>query len=396
MTVRLLFESILSKFRATRRDTVFFRSFRGQYNDNPKYISEKLHEVAPGLRIVWCISGKCRSRPPDYVETVPFPSSAYDRLLKTAAVVIDNYIGVAQLGFHGKWGGFRQWLARNNRQLCISTWHGTPLKKIGADLLGWKPTGYATSSDFCVAGCQYTADCLGRAFLLGNRIRLYGTPRNDLFFKNPEPEALKRKLGLPSKRLVLFAPTFRDDVEWSGVEQVRQMDIPKLLATLGQKFGGEFAFVFRVHSKVLNQIKAGNLLHMDNATVADGNQSDDMAEYLACADVLITDYSGSLFDFALTPKPCFLFAPDREHYEHVERGFYMRYEDLPYPIAESFPRLLENIESFDQDELQSRRLRFLSRIGNVEDGHASERIVQDIVDFLESDRDMSCERKRSS
>lgn len=377
-------ESVLSKFRNTLPNTVFFRSFRGQYNDNPKYISEKLHDVSPDTKIVWCISRKCRNRPPEYVKVVPYPSRAYFRLLKTAAVVVDNYVGVAQLGFHGPWGGFRKWLARNKRQLCISTWHGTPLKKIGGDLLRWKPSGYATSSDYCIAGCRYTADCLNRAFLLENRIRLYGTPRNDLLFAPPDPVALKRKLGLPQKRLVLFAPTFRDDVAWSGIEQVRQMDIPGLLAALGQKFGGQFAFVFRVHARVLEQIKADRLLPVDGQTVVDGNAADDMAEYLACTDVLITDYSGSLFDFALTPKPCFLFAPDRNHYEKVERGFYMPCEDLPYPISETFPGLLSEIRSFDPEALQEKRARFLAQIGNVEDGHAAERVVRDIVAFLQN------------
>ena len=98
--------------------------------------------------------------------------------------------------------------------------------------------------------------------------------------------------------------------------------------------------------------------------------------------MLITDYSGSLFDYALTKKPCFLFAPDRDYYEHVWPGFLMQYDQVPYPIAEDFASLIDNIKDYDEKTSDQKRISFLKTIGNVEDGHASERIVEDIVTYL--------------
>ena len=161
---------------------------------------------------------------------------------------------------------------------------------------------------------------------------------------------------------------------------MKMIDIEKLIYSLSLKFGGDFSFVFRAHRRVIMRMK-GEKIELSEK-VHDGNIGDDMAEYLLCADVLITDYSGSLFDIALTTKPCFLFAPDRDHYEHQERGFYMNYEDLPYPISSSFEQLVENINDYSVELQEKRRKAFLDQIGNVEDGHASERVVNDILDFL--------------
>ena len=107
-----------------------------------------------------------------------------------------------------------------------------------------------------------------------------------------------------------------------------------------------------------------------------------MAEYLACADVLLTDYSSSMFDFALTGRPCFLFAPDREHYEKRERGFYMSYDALPFPASYTGGELLEKIKTFDKESYKQKIAKFLAAIGDAEDGRASERITRCIIHFI--------------
>lgn len=107
-----------------------------------------------------------------------------------------------------------------------------------------------------------------------------------------------------------------------------------------------------------------------------------MAEYLQITDVLITDYSGSMYDFALTGRPCWLFALDRKHYESVERGFYMPISELPFQFLESTADLYDAIRNFDSTEYKKDIDRFLENIGNIEDGQASRRIVDDIIGYL--------------
>ncbi len=87
----------------------------------------------------------------------------------------------------------------------------------------------------------------------------------------------------------------------------------------------------RLSKDLFIDVKEQNLKY--SGKVINGNLHDDMAEYLAVADALITDYSGSVFDFALTGKPGFLYTPDKDHYINDERGVYLELEQLPYDSA---------------------------------------------------------------
>ena len=104
-----------------------------------------------------------------------------------------------------------------------------------------------------------------------------------------------------------------------------------------------------------------------------------MTEYLLCADVLITDFSSSFFDFALTKKPCFLFATDLKNYSENERGLYFSYLDLPFPTSQTPKELYYQIINFDENIYESNVCSFLKLLGNYEDGYASTKIVNDIM-----------------
>jgi len=372
------------RFLPIMENTVFLMSFEGRYCDNPKYISEKLHEIAPDIKIVWACADFANKNFPDYVIKVPQDGKEYYTYLNRAKAIVDNYVGIRSFGFRKRKSPLLEKLVTRKNQLCISTWHGTPLKKIGSSTIEDKPETYVTSCDICVAGCEYTAENLGNAYLVRDKIRVTGTPRNDILFKNDvDQEEIKNKLGLPvDKKIVLFAPTFRESVYKSGVMQFEMLDIKTILELLGNKFGGEFVFVFRVHHSVMKKIYNDDVIKDYENLVYDGNIGEDMAEYLAIADVLITDYSGSLFDFAITEKPCFLFSPDRENYEMVERGFYMDYDSLPFPISESNEKFVMDINEFSDKKYKVKVREFLKQIGNKEDGNASIRIANMIVDYI--------------
>jgi len=375
---------IRSRFSPIIQNTVFFDSFGGQYNDNPKYISEKLHEFDPNIRIVWSVSNHGKEKPPQYALQVTTGSKEYYRYAFSSQATVDNYTGLRVFGFQSKCGNtILSKLAIKPGMLSISTWHGTPLKRIGSDYTKKRNRYYCSGTTYVVAGCQYTKKIIENAYGFYHKVRLYGTPRNDILTNRTNAMALKDKLGLPQdKKVVLFAPTYRDSVELSGLSQLKALDIEAMLTTLSNTFGGEFGFVFRVHHRVLESIYSENSGIPLNSNVINGNMYDDMAEYLACTDVLITDYSGSLFDFALTERPCFLYSPDREQYTNIERGLYIDYSSLPFPEADSIQELLENIANFSQRKYLHDLRVFQERIGNIEDGKASERIAKDIIEHI--------------
>lgn len=379
------------------KNTVMFQSFFGMYNDNPKYISELLHLKYPDIQIIWVISDKNKSVLPSYIKTVEFESRDYYKWMYKSAVLVDNMAGFRH--HDGSNSFIKRSIKslirifapqRRKKQYNICTWHGTPLKRLGFDRFDQnqlKVKRVKGSCDSIIAGCDFTAKVLKQAHFKEFDIsfKMYGTPRNDILFnKNFNIIDLKKKLGLPcEKKIVLFAPTYRDDsVENSGVMQMNSFDFTKLFDTLEARFGGNWCFVFRLHHVVVTRININNLCLQDGQLL-DGNLGD-MAEYMACADVLLTDYSSSMFDFALTGRPCFLYAPDKEHYENDVRGFYFSMDKLPFSIGCTFEELLSNIKNFDEKEYKNGVESFLEKLGNVEDGHASERVVDDIKYFLDT------------
>ena len=386
--IAFIVKCLTSKYKRVINNTVFFDSFLGQYNDNPKYISEALHEMAPDVQIVWSQSEKSHIRFPDYVKTVPYGSREFYFYAFNSQVVIDNHMGIRTLGFRRKKNRLFNYIVRRPGQLAISTWHGTPLKKIGKDQLHRDAGDFCTSIKYCVASSSFAKETIGDAFFVRDKMRNYGTPRNDVFFKSytlEQIENLKRRLKLPiDKKLILFAPTFRDSVELSGISQLKEININRLLEVLKNRFGDEFAFVFRAHHTVLMAIEDNRDLAPLKSLFIDGNIGDDMAEYLLCTDILLTDYSSVFFDYIYTRKPIFLYAPDIKSYTSLERGIYMDYDNLPFLKSVSVDGLYKNIENFDEQLYNSKLDKFLISLGNYETGTASEKVVSDILEFIKS------------
>ena len=91
--VKFFIKTIFNLYRPIIKNTVLFRSFYGQYNDNPKYISEELHKRAPDVNIYWAIRDGNKEDFPSYVKLVELDGDEYIRLISRAEAVVDNYTG---------------------------------------------------------------------------------------------------------------------------------------------------------------------------------------------------------------------------------------------------------------------------------------------------------------
>ena len=388
-------KSVYYKRIAVKQNRWVFTSFGGHYSDNPKYISQKLHELDPSAEIVWIVDPKYREILPDYVTYADIHSEDAKWYVHTSEILVDN--GYAQKGFYyhnsvfEKIKAFLKGFLYNKRsQKIYTTWHGTPLKRMGRDQLG--------NEDICGFYCgnitgffnnRHTADILKHMTFDKMKTELLGSPRNDLLFCDEVKSLeLKEKLGLPEgKKVVLFAPTFRNDgkdiegknIDRSGLDQLKEMNIPQLFAALSEKFGGEWVLVCRFHYYVDAMVDWDALDHNYPGQIINGNLHDDMAEYLACTDVLLTDASSSMFDFALTKRPCFLYFPDLEHYRNSERGFYISLESLPFPCADNFEGLIHCVDKFDFEKYSDGVDEMQNRFGGIDDAFASERVVKYIM-----------------
>jgi CDP-glycerol glycerophosphotransferase len=106
-----------------------------------------------------------------------------------------------------------------------------------------------------------------------------------------------------------------------------------------------------------------------------------MAELLAVSDVLISDYSGSLYDFPLTNRPCFIYASDYEEYK-LERDLEFDLNKVPYPLSCNNQDLQNNITNFDHNKYLCQLSEFHKVLGDQAEGTASKQIVSWISSHL--------------
>jgi CDP-glycerol glycerophosphotransferase (TagB/SpsB family) len=201
-----------------------------------------------------------------------------------------------------------------------------------------------------------------------------GLPRTDLFFdadhRARAAAAIRDRYDLPpDRKVLLYAPTFRGDTVTAA-----RYDDDLDLAAMRDALAGEWVLLMRLHPFVRRRAT----ITPDLAGFAiDVSDWPDMNELMFVADLLVTDYSSAIFEFALLGRPMAFFAPDYGAYER-ERGFYFDFRTgVPGPIFETTEALAAHVRaaSFDVE----RALAFARESFAVADGHASERFVDRIV-----------------
>lgn len=342
-------------------------------SDSPKAIAEALHRKDPSLKLICLTDKKHLDNIPEYV--TPKSYGIFSRVyhLSTAKVWIDNT---------RKGAGYKK-----KDQFYLQTWHGFALKRIEQDAAGGREIDrtYAeygrrdsAQTDLYISGSRHMTEIYRRSFWYHGQIAQTGTPRNDILFrKNDEiRQKVYEKLGLDSKRrLILYAPTFRADHN----TDCYRLDCAAVLAACEERFGGDWTVLVRLHPSV--DALSASLFSYDGDTVVDVTHYDDVMELLCCTDLLITDYSSVMFDYALTRRPCVQFATDLEAYKN-DRNFYFPIETLPFPRAESNAQLCERIKDYDRTQTVELWNDFAERYGLCEDGQASDRCADLILERM--------------
>lgn len=341
-----------------KQKRIFFSAYSGkQYSCNPKYISEYLSAHYPGeLEIIWAFCKGAEPEKPGF-KTVRFKSLPYLYYLLTSRVVVDNV---------------ESWsiLPRRPGQFVINTWHGGgAYKGVGLRRLDTS-SGMDENmlkkneriSLYLSSSRAFTEMTLRQSFHYEGEVLEVGMPRNDLLLRANQnvADTVRNRLGIvPETHIALFAPTFRHDLNFAYT-----LDYARTLQSLRIRFGGEWILLVRTHY----YLPGGSLTPND---AMDVSNYPDMQELLLVSDVLITDYSSSIWDFSLTEKPAFLFMPDYNEYIS-ERDFYTPVETWPYPACFDMDSLCREIASYQNEPALEKIRAHHARLGNCETGNASE------------------------
>lgn len=346
---------------------IFVNVYDGRgIGDHPKYIVNELLKMNSDLEIYWFAEREeTEWRQINFVK--PWSIGAL-KAMCTSKI----WISTVRMPYYTK---------KRKNQYYIQTWHGSiPLKKIEADCEEVLSPRYVNTAkkdskkiDVFFSNSDFRTKNYKTAFWYDGEVKLLGSARSDVFFDDEFRNNARKKMGIKDSNLFVYAPTFRKGNTINNIE----LDFNKVKKALELKFGGKWIIALRLHP-ILAKKKFE--LNIPNE-VLDLSSIKDSQEVLAAADIIVSDYSGLIFDFMATKRPLFLFANDIKEYNE-DRGMYFNIYDLPFSLAEDNDELIRNITNFNSDKYKNNIELFTKKLGIIDDGKSSYRSAAYISDIL--------------
>ncbi|WP_353942905.1 CDP-glycerol glycerophosphotransferase family protein [Streptomyces sp. HUAS MG91] len=352
-----------------RRDAVLHISFDGrQYSDSPRAVHTELAARDTGLEHLWVVRDQQVELPPDVTPVVLWSADWYEALARCRYVVTNTHLP--------------EWFERADGQYVVQTWHGTPLKRIGRDLLGSAsadPKYIATLParadqwSLLVSPNSFSTPVLREAFGYTGDVLASGYPRNDLLHapdRDKLAAAVRERLGVPDgRRVILYAPTWRENQRRTGGKY--GLDLQLDLAAAEAALGDDHVLLVRRHYLVGGAVPESDF-------VRDVSRHPDAAELLLIADVLVTDYSSMMFDFAQTGRPMLFHTYDLDHYRDTLRGFYFDFTaKAPGPLLRTSDEVIAALLDADAAVAGHRdaHQRFREAFCDLDDGTAAAQVA---------------------
>ena len=372
----LLYNTLFMKSKVKEK-LIFFESFQGRsYSDSPKYIYEYMINNNMNYKYVWSTTEK-QIIPGNPIQVRRF-SLRYFYYIAKAKYWISN-------------SRLPKYIKKRKDNIYLQTWHGTPLKRLAADMDDVYMPGTNSASyklnflnetqkwDYLVSPNAYSSKIFKRAFWFNNTMIESGYPRNDILYNgNTEKNiiTLKKKLNIPlNKKVILYAPTWRDDEFYSKGKYrfTLQLDLQKMQ----EQLGNEYVVLLRMHYFIASQMDISEF----EGFAYDFSNHNDIGELYLISDILITDYSSVFFDFAHLKRPILFYTYDLEKYRDQLRGFYINIEkDVPGPLVNTTKEVIHSIKNIDviQIKYENRYDTFYERFCKWDDGNASRKVIESV------------------
>jgi CDP-glycerol glycerophosphotransferase len=315
--------------------TVLYSSFDGlRCDDSPRAVHDEMVRRGEDFAHVWVVADRSTPVPAAARAVVHGSHAWYEALARSRCIVTNTHLP----------GFFR----RREGQHVVQTGLGTPVMRFGQDLAGtlcadlrhmWPQPMRGDQWAVLLSPNAQSTPVLRRALAYTGEVAETGLPRNDLLSGEDRAkiaEDVRARLGLPRDRtVVLYAPTVRDDEAYDAARQ--RLHLTADLAELEAALGGTHVLLLRAHPLVADTVRTP-----DSGFVRDVTRHPDLAELLLAADVLVTDYSSLLADFAVTAKPVLLQTPDLAHMRDTLRGFTFDIEaQAPGPLLSTTAELVD-------------------------------------------------------
>lgn len=370
MKTKFLKNSFISALRVLpiKKNKIVFCNFSGRgYGDNPKYIAEEIHSRNLDMDMVW-LCNDTELNMAKYIRVVKIWSLRHYFELTTAHVIVSNVR--INLGVEKRKG-----------QIYLQTWHGPFCsKKVEGEVENLLDKDYVISAkhdgsitDGIISNSRLLDEQYKRAFWLSKNTEILkiGLPRNDFLIKNANNlqliKKIKNKLKVPvDSFVILYAPTFRDDYSTEGYK----IDFENVLKAFESRLKTQCWILVRLHPnarKQVNEIKFGS-------RIIDATSYSDIQSLSIASDVIISDYSSTVFDFAILRKPVFICALDLQQYI-LTRGLLDEFFRYPFPFSESNKELIKKIYEFDYISYKKDLNEYFKKKPIYDEGDASKKAV---------------------
>ncbi len=359
--------------RPIRRRVLFATSHADALCGNLAMLREELRRRTPTVETLALVRGRGRAGIPTRAAALWQAVVSGYRLATCRVVVVDDYF-------------FPIYVIRPRRgTTIIQVWHASGAfkkfgysvanKTFGADARLLRQVRIHSNYDVCLVSSMSVAPHYAEAF--GQPLDRFradlGIPRTDALFGEERisevAAALRHRYAIPpDKRVILYAPTFRGE----SVGVARADGLPDW-RVLRDALAHDHVLLVRLHPFV----RVGLVIDRElDGFLTDVSDHPEITDLLHVADVLVTDYSSVIFEYALLGKPMVFFAPDLAAYER-ERGFYLEYRtDVPGPVVETTVELAAALR--DPPDIERVRV-FAQESFDVADGAATARVVDEIL-----------------
>lgn len=375
-------------FNSVDDKLIVFEVFTGRkYCDSPKALYEYMlkNSKYKDYKFVWCFIN---------------PEN-YQFLLKNSNTTI---VKIGTRDYYKNFAKAKYWFAnsllplelkKKKKQVFLQTWHGTPLKRLRCDIectnetINKRQDTLFTNNkdtsrfDYFISPSSFATEKFISSFDLKklnkeNIIIEKGYPRNDFLFNYSDTNIknIKKQLGIKSnKKIILYAPTFRDNQRELGLGYTYELGID--FDKLASFFAQDYIILFRTHYFIANSFDFSKYKDF----IIDVSLYDDINDLYIISDILLTDYSSVFFDFANLKRPMLFYMYDLDLYKNNLRDFYFDLDVLPGPICEQEDELIESIKNINNywKTYKKKYEKFNQRFNYLDDKNASKRVVQEII-----------------
>lgn len=232
----------------------------------------------------------------------------------------------------------------------LQLWHGVPLKEVGLQHLpALSQLGMGVAEDLAAhtratawAGASAASEGQWRRGFRFERFAVTGQARNDVLLREPNDLdwlnvdmatlALMRQARAEGRRVLMYAPTYRDHLRGQWLLNIGLEQLSEALAVRGD------LLVMSLHPHEQGQVPQLRPRYPALHLVAPGT---DVQPLLREADALISDWSSLQYDYLLLDRPVVLWHPDAERFRAPKRQLTpMAEATLAGPVATSVEELI--------------------------------------------------------